>query len=280
ESQCFFLKIMHTQGRQALFINGLRVVDALVRQGIDFIPEVIKLISGEFYFMKDGSAVALFTVVPGKQNFNYNREDVFRKLALIHRTSENITERDGFLHEDFNDWFIEAYESELEKFMKGNIEGTEALEVKAMLKPYEDFLAICPQIARDIVSECKNDNSTFYITHSDFPGNVMVTETGQQYLIDFDEAIFGPLERDSWICIAPQDEYSELYMSVIEEVFPDYMVNKTFMRFYIYQRFMIDLNTFMHDLVHSPDEEYRKKIVSSTRDYMLGWLYPLLIKNS
>jgi Ser/Thr protein kinase RdoA (MazF antagonist) len=280
DGQSFFLKIMNYPRRQKIFLNGLKVVDALAEQGIDYITKVIKLTSGELYFRKDNSVAALYHIIHGKQSYDFNREEVFKKLAQIYRASEKIPNKDDFMKESFKDWFIEVYEKELHSFMNSEIEGQEALELKELIKPHMDFLESCVEAAKGIVEESRKQDEPFYITHSDFLGNVMINEKGEHFLIDFDEAIFGPLERDGFLCIASQNEESELWLSIMEDTFPDYKVNKTFIKYYLYERFMIDLVSFIRDVLQRPDEDHRRKVINSTRDYLMGWLYPLIIKNS
>jgi Ser/Thr protein kinase RdoA (MazF antagonist) len=274
----YFLKMMHYPRRQKIFVHGLRVVEALAQQGIDYIPRVLRTASGALHCEVGTSPAALFTRMDAKQTYHYDREDVFRKLAQIYRVSRDIPGKETFMQEQFGDWFISRYEEALQTFMQGELHTEEAREVRAMLEPYDEFLRRCPAIAAEAVAGCRQERAEFVLTHSDFPGNVMVSETGQHYLIDFDETIYGPMERDGFMVIAADNEESKLWLTVMKEAFPDYEVNRTFIRYYVYERFMVDMASFLHDLQHHSDAGFRGRVVGSMRDYMLGWLHPMLLR--
>jgi len=274
----YFLKIMHNPRRQSLFINGLMVQEALIKQGIDFIPRVIPTVDGQLFFKKDGAVWGLYTVVPGKQSYEFDRGDAFEKLARIYEASTRIPQKDCFLWEQFHIGLVDAYEKQLKEFFSADVTGEEAKEVKALLIPHRDVLENCGEDARKAAAACLAEEEPFYLTHSDFPGNIMVAEDGRQYIIDFDEAIFGPLERDGWMAIVRENEESRIWLDVMQKAFPGYKPNRTFIRYYVYERFMADLFDFIRQLLYNSDGEYRRRIVHSTKDYLMGWLYPILLK--
>lgn len=280
----FFLKIMHTPRRQSIFLHGLTVVEALAEAGVDRITRVVKRKDGGLSF-KDGEAVcALFERLDGKQHYQYDREKVFRKLAQIYRVSAGLPNPGRFMRESFGDRFIGFYEREFLAFMKGPADGTaehpEAGEARALLKLHAAFLAELPSRAAKTIDACRAEarQAAFYLTHSDYTGNVMIAPDGTHYLIDFDESLFGPIERDGFMILAEGGEDGELFQAVMAETIPGYEPNETFIRYYLFDRFMIDLATFMDELVRHPDPAHRRKVADSTRDYLLAYLYPLLRK--
>lgn len=276
----FFLKIMHTPRRQHWFLHGLQVVDALAKRGIDFIPRVLQTLSGELHFALGGAVAALFTRLDARHTYQYDREDIFRKLARIYRVSAGFPDRDRFRRETFSEHFIDAYESELAAFRESRPEGEEARELRQLLEPHLAFLTACPDAARRLAAACRAHRAEFYLTHSDYTNNVLVSDDGRQYLIDFDEAIFGPPERDGFLSLTANAEERELWLSVMREALPGYRVNEDFVRYYLLERFMVDLTTFMREAAHHPDPGHRRKVVDATRDYLLGWLYPRLSRMS
>jgi Ser/Thr protein kinase RdoA (MazF antagonist) len=279
-NQSYFLKIMNNPRRQNSFKHGLQVTDALIRHGIPYIPSLFKTGSGQLWFDNGQAVAALFTRIDAKHTYNYNREDVFRKLAHIYQVTKQIAEHEVFLKETFNDQFIEAYEQERSTFMNNHLATKEAAAIKGILEPYAEFLASCGERAASIVTACRAHRSPFYLTHSDYTNNVMVSDSGEHYLIDFDEALLGPIERDGFLCMASQNEESRLWLHIMQETFPDYEPIAEYILYYLFERFMIDLTTFMQESRHHPDEEHRRRLVGSTKEYLLGWLYPMIEKNA
>ena len=106
----------------------------------------------------------------------------------------------------------------------------------------------------------------------------MVDKNGKQYIIDFDESLYGPLERDGWMTIVKENEESRIWDQVMRHHFEDYSINHYYIRLFVYDRFMIDLRDFLKDLSGNPDEAYRKKVLVSLKDYLLDQLYPVLLR--
>jgi thiamine kinase-like enzyme len=47
---------------------------------------------------------------------------------------------------------------------------------------------------------CRTDFDHFYITHGDAGGNIIVSED-KFYIVDWDETMLAPPERDAWFCM-------------------------------------------------------------------------------
>lgn len=78
--------------------------------------------------------------------------------------------------------------------------------------------------------------------------------------------------------IVRENEESRIWDQVIRQSFNDYTVNEHFIRYYAYERFMADLKDFMNDLCTNLDAEYRAKVLKSLQDYLLGWLFQVLMR--
>lgn len=280
----YFLKIMYRPNRHDLFKNGLRQVAALTEAGIDFIPAIIPARQGQLYIeeiYEQGKAIlVVFERIEAKQSYDYDRRDAFEKLATIYKTSLTLKNKDSFYKEGFHDGFIDTYSQVLKDFWALEEKGLyrEAKLARELLGPYTDSLEACPQEARQAVIGARSQRSTFYLTHSDYPNNIMVDKNGKQYIIDFDESLYGPLERDGWMTIVKENEESRIWDQVMRHHFEDYSINHYYIRFFVYDRFMIDLRDFLKDLSGNPDEAYRKKVLVSLKDYLLDQLYPVLLR--
>ncbi|HOB19157.1 MAG TPA: phosphotransferase [Candidatus Atribacteria bacterium] len=274
----YFLKITSRVHRYPLFMNGLRVVDALTRSGIDFIPRVIPAADGSLYLKKENGVYAIFEKINAVQTYEFDMKDAFEKLAAIYKASAQFPDKSSFLSETFHDGFIETYEKQLSHFFSSDYKYKEAEAARDILMPYASDLKSLPDEARAAVAASRSQKAPYYLTHSDFPGNIMVDSLGRQYMIDFDESLFGPLERDGWMISVRENEESRIWDQVMRQSFNDYAVNENFIRYYVYERFMVDLRDFLNDLCANPDAGYRSKVLRSLQDYLLGWLYQVLTR--
>lgn len=281
DNSSLFLKIMRRPNRQALFINGLRGMDALTANGIDFVPGVVRTKTGELFIKFDNSVLTLLSRIDGKQTYSFDRRDAFEKLAKIYKVSAEFPDKDSYFKETFHDWFISAYEDAVFPFLKAEPTKAnmtdEAVSAHTMLLPYADSLYSLVPDAKQAVTKCREQNAPFYLTHSDFPGNVMVTDSGRQYLIDFDESMFGPLERDGFMSIIRPEE-RDIWLDVMHRAFPQYIINEYFVSYYVLQRFMVDLIDFVKDLQNNADIGYRQRVLNSLEFYLMGQMYPAVLK--
>lgn len=268
--------MMRNPRRQAFFLHGLRVTEALREQGITFIPGLIRTTDGARHIELEGAPAALYEYLAAEHTWAFDREDAFRKLAAIYRVSERFADKASFWQETFADGFIARYEQELAAFFQQEPVTEEAAAIHKLIAPHRAYLERCPDLAARATAASRKVQAPYYLTHSDYTNNVLVAPSGDQYLIDFDEAMFGPLERDGFLSIAPEDEAAALWHDVMRETIPDYSVNTDFIRYYLFERFMVDLATFLRESVQHPDAVHRAKLVDSTRDYLVGWLLPLL----
>lgn len=157
-----FLKIMRRPNRQALFINGLRAMDALTANGIDFVPKVIRTKAGELYIKYDNAVLALLSRIEGKQTYSFDRRDAFEKLAQIYKVSEQFPDKDSYFKETFHDGFITKYEEIIFPFLKSDpakVQLTdEAKSAHAMLLPYAETLYGLVSDAKQAVAVCREQN--------------------------------------------------------------------------------------------------------------------------
>lgn len=276
EGDTYFLKMMKNPRRQAFFLHGLQVTAALREQGIPFIPGLIRTSAGGLHTELEGAPAALYELLDAAHTWDFDREDAFRKLAAIYRVSERFPDKGAFWQETFPDGFIARYEQVLAEFWQQEPATEEAAAIAELIAPHRALLERCPGIAARAAAASHRAKAVYRLTHSDYTNNVLVAPNGEQYLIDFDEAMFAPLERDGFLAIAPEDETAELWHAVMRETFPDYRVNTDFIRYYLFERFMVDLATFLQESVQHPDAAHRAKLVTSTRDYLVEWLMPQL----
>lgn len=275
-AETYFLKVSDNPRRQPSLLHGLKVLDALRAAGIEFIPRVIHTRGDTLFFRNEDSIFVLFHTIPGHQTYDFERADAFEKLAQIYQASARFSHPEAFHRETFSVRFIEGYRKQVERFFLEQPTTPEAADAVTFLSPYRSFITACADRIEQIARHCRDIEVPFYMTHSDLTGNVMVSDRGEQWIIDFDEAAFGPMERDGFILI-PRGEY-DLWLSVIHRYFPHFATQHVFLAYYFYERFIVDMGEFMEMLYTSPDQAYRKKILNSLQTYLMDWLYPALME--
>ena len=106
-----------------------------------------------------------------------------------------------------------------------------------------------------------------YITHGDAFGNV-IKDKEDLYIIDWDDLLLAPLERDLWFFFDNQ-EVIELY----RKEFPNFHMDRDIILYYVYNRFFDDLLGFFELLEQQKDYE---NVIESIKKDCFDWTYKLI----
>lgn len=112
----------------------------------------------------------------------------------------------------------------------------------------------------------KTESFDIYITHGDAFGNIIKQEGGL-YIIDWDDLLLAPLERDLWFFFE-NEEVASLY----EKEFPSFVINKDIIMYYIYNRFFDDMLGFFELLDQGKD---RREVIKDIKKDCFDWTYKL-----
>ena len=94
-------------------------------------------------------------------------------------------------------------------------------------------------------SICKENMDDFYITHGDAGGNFFVSD-GHNYIIDWDEVMYSPIERDAWVMCC-YDWARELFNNTLMKNHIQYQLRPERLAFYCYHMFFHYLCEFAED---------------------------------
>jgi hypothetical protein len=107
---------------------------------------------------------------------------------------------------------------------------------------------------------CRGDTTDFYITHGDAGGNLI--ESGDKYfIVDWDNPIFAPMERDAWFCMSWEWAMTAFYDSLRENGIR-YTLRPERLAYYCYDFFFFYLNAYLDAHTQSDTIE----------EYIDGWI--------
>jgi thiamine kinase-like enzyme len=115
---------------------------------------------------------------------------------------------------------------------------------------------------------CRTDFDHFYITHGDAGGNIIVSED-KFYIVDWDEPMLAPPERDAWFCMhwswAMNAFHDALRKSGIE-----YALQPNRLAYYCYHNFFYYLTESLTAFFDLPDR--REALLESVFRFFGGWI--------
>ncbi len=194
----YFFKIHKTQG---LSLSRLELLYNLHSEsGIQNISYPLKTKAGELEIKVNGSQSVLFNYIDGKTSGEQDLsqkdlENLGELLGKIHHSKESIGE--FTIKEEFKSPFKEGINKIYE-----NINTLEDLnEVQQETRNiYLDYKAIFLNELNELENTAKDLTSQdieFVNCHGEpSPDNIMISESGKIYLIDWDAPIFAPKEKD------------------------------------------------------------------------------------
>jgi hypothetical protein len=277
----YFVKWTRMQPRYTQnLIESLPVLLALHRLGFDRISYPIPAVSGGLSVSPpQGGTLVLYNHIDARWTFEYSFADYVDLLSRIHAVTSEV--KLPVKREDFETTGLHDLRTEL-KQIDGIPEA--APEVHQLLRtellPYfaefetdfEEYEALSVQL---------NERSSegFVITHGDGPGNVMVADDGTLYLIDWDDLLLAPPERDTWFHVDDPDGWA-LFLRYYRERFPDYELDQDAYRFYLLRRYVEDIEGFLDKILDpQSDDETRWDNLKMLRKDCFGWLRPLVRKD-
>ena len=250
----YFLKIFQENRYFANVLQGLPVLRELKDLGVNYINFPIFTKEKTFYFVENNRYYILFNYIKGENTEEYELSKVFQQLIEISKLTKSI--KSPIKRENFNVLYVESFEESIERYKDVSVIQN---HLDGVLNHWSRF--------KDLANTLKRKNYTMYITHGDAFGNV-IKDKEDLYIIDWDDLLLAPLERDLWFFFDNQ-EVIELY----RKEFPNFHMDRDIILYYVYNRFFDDLLGFFELLEQQKDYE---NVIESIKKDCFDWTYKLI----
>lgn len=253
QDQSFFIKIDYLSRHQDKLKNSLPVINYLTKQGIPFINKVILTLNQELYIHFNGAILAVFQWIEGKNvetdetkasEYQMLSEVYAMKLPKFNIPTLQFSDLEAIT-------FFKQYQN-----LKENPKHASDFKVLAILEKHLEYLIHCANRLKEVANICQQDTHDFYLTHGDAGGNHIVGKD-RNYILDWDEVMYAPLERDAWVMCC-KDFARDLFNQTLHQKHIAYKLKKERLAFFCYHMFFFYLNEFMYDQ-HAFDLSQRVK---------------------
>lgn len=268
----FFCKVIDKQ----LFIPGviksLPILKKLHDLGQNRINYPLATLHNNLFVMDNGSLVALFNYIEAPQSYDYDYFLFGKLLGEIHQLSEQLNldtpkETFEFKHAD-------TFENRLAELVELESSNISEQAASTLLRKNQDNLLQLFEIFQNLSLMCQKKDWQMLLTHGDAPGNILVKSPTDFYIVDWDNILFAPAERDLWFLLDKND-FSHGYQSVRN----DYEVNELSARYYLFSRYFNDLIEYWAEIFGKFSESHKKSNFEQMKKELFedeGWLYPLV----
>jgi len=243
-NKSYFLKLDYFDRHKAKYQNSLAVVEYLCDSGIDFISRIVKTTKGELYVQFELAVLAVFEWIDGENiETDATKNPEYQMLGKIYPLT-----KPGFeipiieFSDDMAKIFYQKWEA-----LKATEQSEDNIAILTLLEQSRGILKHRASRLVHFASLCKVDKSHFYITHGDAGGNFFVGK-GRQYIVDWDEVMYAPPERDAWVMCC-REWAVKLFNDVLKQNNIQYELRPKRFAFYCYHMFFLYLNEFFDDFV-------------------------------
>lgn len=259
-----FAKIIKAQSRYVDNIeSSMYALAEMYQKGFKNTVAPINSIHNKPFYLDQEYMIILFNKINAHSSFTYNKLKYFGLLKQMHSFKPSSFKY-SVQKENFKLNFEKELKSNLEMISTDNYMqeqlGIDTDYLNNLSKTFLEF--------KKVIRSCKRISFKGYITHGDAVGNILEDANQELFLVDWDDLLVAPLERDLWF----HDSEKEL-----KEFYPNYKPNSHLFKFYVYRRYFDDISGFLDEL-YDPEnsDEKKSKLIQSFKEDIFNWLEPLV----
>jgi spectinomycin phosphotransferase len=271
--QRLFAKVLPAAAHLVHLPATLAVLAELHARGIA-VNRPLRTSAGQWTVPLAERTLVLFDFIPGRSGhgFHYDFAEFVTLLARIHQAIPPIPT--VLPREAFGLPFAADFQRYLAGLAAPPRTPVQA-DLRRLLAPYQAAMATDWATLQALAAGSRATRWVPRLTHSDAPGdNVIIGADGRLYLVDWDDLMLGPPERDNWFHLNARE--AAAFLQTYRQTFPDYQPDPTLRRFYIYRRFFEDLTGYLIEIADSTAPVHQAKNLADLEQTCFTWLWPLM----
>lgn len=240
---------------------SVKLLALLQASGIQEIIPPIKTIDGKLTQLINDFTLIVYPFVDGHNGFGYPLTDdqwivLGKALKQIHELDVPVTIKDQIRKETYSSKWREAVRS-LYAHIDGNLPNDETtLKLQAFMKEHKAIIHRLVDRAESLSQMIKEQSPEFVLCHSDIHGgNVLIHGSDAIYIVDWDEPIMAPKERDLMFI---GGGVANVWNNPREEEFfykgyGKTNINKIILAYYRHERIVVDIVEYGQALLLTSD---------------------------
>lgn len=245
DGRSYFIKLDYMPRHKQLFSKSLPVVNYLCSCGIDFVSRVVPMLNGRLSTEFNGATLGIFDWIDGQNvETDATKTPEYQLLSRIYPLS-----RPGFDIPcvDYSDASARQCYALWDKLKQSPAKGSDRL-ILELLENNAELLERRAIRLGDMAVHAQNAGQKLYLTHGDAGGNFYVGSE-RNYILDWDEVMYAPLERDAWVMCC-RDWARKLFEDTLHTAGISYQLRPEVLAFYCYHMFFFYLSEFLTDAQH------------------------------
>ena len=250
----YFCKVAEKKSNTDNIPSSLPVLLHLEKLGIDQINYPIRDKDNNLHSIYLNHYCVLFNFIDATWTYDVKKEKANNLLAQIHLLTPEI--KTHLNTETFTFKRAKSYLGLIDQITNSTRKNSVETKLKTLIKSKKDQINTLWKTFQSLSTQCKKLDYVPTITHGDAFGNVMVDNSERIYLVDWDDILLAPPERDTWFSL---DRYSlESFTNTYTKYFPQHQPNHIFRDYYLLLRYFEDLEGFLHEILTRAEDEVKQ----------------------
>jgi Ser/Thr protein kinase RdoA (MazF antagonist) len=267
DEQKLFCKLLNKPIWIAKILNSLPVLDEMRRHGFERANYPIKTASGGLSITVADTLIVLFNYIQGQQTENYDQTAFGRLVGEVHALTPHI--HVTIPQQDIVARHHHFYEKQFISILEGTHADPVLVALQAVLRQHEAEIKKHYRTLEKLTLQFRASTHAAVITHGDAGGNIIATSPTDLYLIDWDEILLAPPERDLWYYDSSPD-----FVAGYKSVFPTYQTDTIARNFCKVSQYFDYLAYYFAEIVTDFPADYRRKKVQELDEYFTSWIKP------
>lgn len=247
---------------------SLVLLDVLQDSVQNVIPSIQTLHGGHSCAVAGGFTLAFYPFIEGQNGFIQELTpnqwvSLGKALKQVHEFDVPPSIKALIRKETYSSQIRELVGSMTSRIDEISVDDETALKLQAFIKRHRDVIKRLVNRADFLSKLAQEQSSEFVLCHSDIhAGNVLIEEKGSIYIVDWDEPIMAPKERDlMFIGAGVGNVWNKLEEETLfYKGYGEAKINRVILAYYRHERIVNDVLEYINALLLSADEKKQERI--------------------
>ncbi|HHT0609966.1 TPA: phosphotransferase [Legionella anisa] len=262
KNQSYFVKLKKGYHHDV----AIDILDLLYENGIQQIIKPINTVANQPILYADGFSLIVYPFIHGQNGFNQTltKEEWItfgNTLKQIHEIKVPMPIRQQLRHESYASKWRRSVRALWEHIEKSSAVDEYAFKLITFMRKNREVIVNLVDRAEHLAQKLQNDSPQLVLCHSDIhAGNILISPHHSIYIVDWDEPIMAPKERDlMFIGGGIANVWNEPYQETLfYKGYGKAEINKALLAYYRCERIVEDIAIYAEEILSVSSEHGNK----------------------
>ena len=241
----YFIKLDYSAVHKGIYERSFPVMEHLHNHGIDFISRIVKTTDGKLSAQFDGAVFGVFDWIDG-ENIETDATKIpeYQMLAKIYTVPVQGLSIPS----------VDYSRKSADKFFT-QWNRLDDAQICTLFEKNRAKLECRAERLKSFAKLCGRDTEPLFITHGDAGGNIIINGD-KYYIVDWDEPILAPPERDAWnmLCYEGKEWAGCIFHKALRDNSISYTLRSERLAYFCYYYYFFYLTEYLDNLAQLSDQ--------------------------